>query len=161
MSLLEPFFFRFLIPLYWFAEIFFNPISWLRRIFDNTDVNLRKGKPAMWWSVFPFTLDSQLRNIYECKLIIDKLHNHSSTSTIYVILVHQNNIKRLEMFTGINGEYSGHLRRTMTSTRILPPEHPIECIYASNSEYINNINYIIVAIDLSHVIRVCSYFSLL
>jgi len=47
-------------------ERFWKPIAWLTRVID-TDRSLSAGKPRMWWTFLPFTLNRQLKNVYKCK----------------------------------------------------------------------------------------------
>ncbi|KAL5241951.1 hypothetical protein ACI65C_009361 [Semiaphis heraclei] len=73
-------------------------------LFENTDVS--RGRPSMWWSIFPFTSNLQLGTIYS---------------------FHQNNAKRFGY------EYSDVVKNTEEyASRILPPVYPLKCCALHN-----------------------------
>ncbi|XP_022176344.1 prostaglandin G/H synthase 2-like [Myzus persicae] len=76
---------------------FMSFVVWLFRL-ENTDVS--RGRPTMWWSIFPLTSALQLETVYA---------------------FHQSAVKRLE-YVRIDADYDNGY-----AGRILPPARPLKC----------------------------------
>lgn len=100
-------------------------ISRLMRVFDDTDVNLRTGKPRMWWSFLPFTSDLELKTVYECKKKI--IARFVDQNNVTLFSVHQNNVYKLNMSTDTHNYRYMKKVSAKNMTRILLPTRPLQC----------------------------------